>query len=255
MQAAQEKGLQQGQAAAVVIAQGLTLASTGDFEAALKQFQTAGATNPNLPIEVLDQAIADAQRKNDPTQKNLMLARQYYIATLGLAAVKKGDFEAARADFSKAGAGNPMLPIKFLDQSISDSQSKNDPALSNFKIARQDYMNDTDPFSQTDLTYRRYACEHSAIVVVASAPAAKVDDEVKRWQRIYPTASGGIAGPTNPDYVQIIAASFLTCEQARSLKDELIRKNLANGPFIGGEYSECSACNITVNAPEHGDRP
>jgi photosystem II stability/assembly factor-like uncharacterized protein len=82
-----QEGLQQGEAAARAIAQGLTLASGGDFGAALKQFQTAGASNPTLPIEVLDQAVVDAQRKNDPALNNLRIARQYYVGSQGLVAV------------------------------------------------------------------------------------------------------------------------------------------------------------------------
>jgi tetratricopeptide (TPR) repeat protein len=242
-----QEGLQQGQTAVLAITQGLTLAREGDLEAALKQFQTAGAANPTLPVEVLDRSIADAQRKSEPSLKNLTVARRNYLDyrdTLplrGLAAAKTGDFEGALNYFSQAGHGNPMSPIKFLDQAIFDAESKNDPMQSNFKVARQDYMNQTDPFSQTDLEYRDYACKHSAFVVAASEPESKVEEEVKRWQQIYPTASGGVAGPGSPQ-VQIIAASFLTCQQARNLRDELNRKKLSAGAFLGSEYSQCSPC-------------
>lgn len=40
-----------------------------------------------LPIETLDQAIADAERRNDPALTSLRNARQYYVASLNLVAV------------------------------------------------------------------------------------------------------------------------------------------------------------------------
>jgi tetratricopeptide (TPR) repeat protein len=149
-----QEGLQQGQAVARAIGLGLLFAREGNFEEALKKFQIATAASPTLPTEVLNQTIADGQRKDNPALTNFTTARQYYFASQGVAATKTGDFEKASSYLRQAGDKNPMLPIKFIDQAILDAESKNDPIQSNFKVARQDYMNDTDPFSQTDPAYR-----------------------------------------------------------------------------------------------------
>lgn len=79
--------LEKGRAVERAIAQGLADAKRGDLDAAQGLFKLAGDTNTALPIEALEQAIADAQRENNPSLTNLRIARQRYVSSQGLLAV------------------------------------------------------------------------------------------------------------------------------------------------------------------------
>lgn len=58
----------------------------------------------------------------------------------GLTEAILGDFEEAQKMFKLAGDTNATLPIETLDRAITDGQHRNDPALTNLRIARQRYL-------------------------------------------------------------------------------------------------------------------
>jgi photosystem II stability/assembly factor-like uncharacterized protein len=89
LERAKEQGVQleKGRAIQQAIAQGLADAKRGDLDAAQGLFKLAGDTNRALPMEALEQAIADAQRGNNPALTNLRIARQKYVSSQGLLAV------------------------------------------------------------------------------------------------------------------------------------------------------------------------
>jgi len=60
-------------------AQGLTNVALGDLKSASEQFEKARASDPMLPIGLLDKSIADAQRHGDPVLANLKIARRDYL--------------------------------------------------------------------------------------------------------------------------------------------------------------------------------
>jgi photosystem II stability/assembly factor-like uncharacterized protein len=88
---------------------------------------------------LLKAETADARQQGirDGLEEGQAAAR---ASARGLGYAIAGNFGAAQEMFKKVGSAHPTLPIETLDQAISDSQRTNNPAVTNLRVARKNYL-------------------------------------------------------------------------------------------------------------------